>query len=521
MAPKSTLFALLMLSGLVAGCDTGPEAALPTDGPHALPSTGDAKADDYVSTTAREFELTGLAHVELPEDFDTLSPEARSSAVTRLVERRRSQVARAVRQHIEGVIRDANGGITGDDARFFTYFKSGAGQEAVGEVEVLEADEAGVRKARFGFTMEFVGSWYTMSQVSPETIGRSRRTFDITVKDHWADEAGEVVEVRIAGSESRDAFPRYDALFEDGVLDIALHFGGDYNEERHDLGTAKWTVEYLLDGGWEHPEAEAGYEGLTLESAPFTRAALIEGKEVEVRVYVYHAEMADAANAEKLAEKMRQSFAERDIVVYSGHAGPRAGFILDYHPRFEIPASAFKELPLADKYQIYAFDGCQTYRTYVDDLLKHPTKTLDKVDIITTVNTTPFSAGYQLIHELVYWLTLTDGAGNHFPVSWQALLRGLNTKDFRGVHYGVHGVDAGPKLNPHKSEGVACTPCSSDADCGAGGNLCLGYGAGGACGVACTTDTACGEGYRCARLFDDPDLFYLPKQCVRRDYVCL
>jgi hypothetical protein len=33
-------------------------------------------------------------------------------------------------------------------------------------------------------------------------------------------------------------------------------------------------------------------------------------------------------------------------------------------------------------------------------------------------------------------------------------------------------------------------------------------------------DSACGDGFRCARLFEDPDLFYLPKQCLRRDHVC-
>ena len=39
-------------------------------------------------------------------------------------------------------------------------------------------------------------------------------------------------------------------------------------------------------------------------------------------------------------------------------------------------------------------------------------------------------------------------------------------------------------------------------------------------GFLSATDTACPDGYRCARLTDDPDLFYLPKQCVARDYEC-
>jgi hypothetical protein len=67
---------------------------------------------------------------------------------------------------------------------------------------------------------------------------------------------------------------------------------------------------------------------------------------------------------------------------------------------------------------------------------------------------------------------------------------------------------------------VACSPCATDSDCQAGGNYCLGYAAGAACGVACAQDAACDDGYRCARLFTDPDLWYLPKQCIRRNSVC-
>ena len=100
------------------------------------------------------------------------------------------------------------------------------------------------------------------------------------------------------------------------------------------------------------------------------------------------------------------------------------------------------------------------------------------------------------------------------------MMRGLNTERFRSVHYGVHGIDQDPQLNPHASEGIACQACVTDADCGAGGNLCLNIGGEGRCGVGCTTDTACGDGARCARLYDLEDYFYIPKQCVPRDYVC-
>jgi len=128
--------------------------------------------------------------------------------------------------------------------------------------------------------------------------------------------------------------------------------------------------------------------------------------------------------------------------------------------------------------------------------------------------------GYQLIYEFLYWFTFTDRESRHFPLSWKTILRGLNTESYRDVHYGVHGIDGNPRLNPHAHRNILCKPCESDDDCGAGGNFCLGLPGGSACGVACTTDAACGNGFRCARITDDPDRFYLPKQCIPRDYVC-
>ncbi|MCB9522884.1 MAG: hypothetical protein H6702_05845 [Myxococcales bacterium] len=510
LSTTALLAAALLAASLVAcGDETASAPAPAADTPHRVPNYEDSKADNYVSTNAREFTLSGQAHADLPSDYAQRDVEAQASAVNAAVDRRLSTLTWALRRHVEGVVREATD-LHGKDT-WFSFFKRDP-DEAEG-AEVVEVD--GALKARFTFKVELVGSYYLMSKLAPDT-GAAQRTFQLTL-------AGEptATTVAIEGSPSRDAFPKYDELFADGVYDIAVHFGGDYNEGRFDLETAKWLVSALLEGGWKN-EAVTDFASLTVDSPAFTRALLIEGQTVEARVRIFHSDMVGGEGQPpqaRLAEVMKASLASADVVIYSGHAGPGAGFVLDYQPRDELRASDFATLELASKYQIYVFDGCQTYRTYVDDLMKNPNKTFENVDIVTTVNTTPFSVGYQTLHQFVYWLTLTDAAGRHFPVSWGDLLRGLNTRDFKDVHYGVHGVDQDPQLNPHASD-VACQACQSDADCGAGGNLCLGYGTGAGCGVACTTDTACPAGYRCARLYDDPDLFYIPKQCVRRDYAC-
>jgi len=495
----------LMLAALAAGCaGSGGE----DDSAHALPPLDEGKADNYVSTNAREFTLAGTAHAVLPDGFDIMSPAEQEAEMTRAVDRRLPEVARSIQRHIEQVVSGSNQGRGEDLTKWFTYFR----RDNPGSQDPRPATDG---RVAFDFEMELVGSVYLMSQLAP---GTGVRTFEVEVYD-WDQAVTENVTVEIRGSESRDAFPKYDELFADGVFDIAVHFGGDYNQERFDLDTASWLVDYLLEGGWENPSV-GSFDELAIDSPPFTRTILVEGRQVEARVYVIHSDMVEADREELLSEAMKQSLAERDVVFYSGHAGSGAGFILDYQPRHEIPASEFTDLPLADKYQIYVLDGCMTYRTYVGDIMDNPRKTFDDLDIVTTVNTTPFAVGYQVLHEFLYWFTLTDAEGNHFPLSWMTILRGINTRTYHDVHYGVHGIDNDPKLNPHASDGIFCRPCQADADCGAGGNFCLGYPAGSACGVACTTDTACPDGYRCARLYDDPDLFYLPKQCIQRDYVC-
>ena len=468
------------------------------------------KADNYISTNAREFEMTGTAHAELPSDYANLAPAEQERAADDAVQKRLAVVSRSVENHLDDTLDSANEEVDDEDAEFFIYARQNAGQTL--QTRVLADGRAG-----FDFELEVVGSVYLMSKVAPDDDSGAR-TFEVEVKD-WGESTGEMVEVEIQGSESRDSFPKYDEIFADGVYDISIHFGGDYNDERFDLETAEWTFNYLKDNGWSI-EGVDGFDQLGVDSPPLTLPLNVEGRPLEARVYIYHSDMVESTNEEALSEAMKASFEQRDVVIYSGHAGAGAGFILDYQPRHEIPAGDFASLPLADKYQIYVFDGCRTYRTYVDDLMDNPHKSFDNVDIVTTINTTPFSVGYQVIHEFVYWLTATDQSGGHLPMSWKTILRGINTEEYRDVHYGVHGIDNDPGLNPMSDAAILCQSCSQDSDCGTGGDLCLGYAGGGGCGIGCATDSACPDGYRCARLYDDPDMFYIPKQCVPRDQVC-
>lgn len=94
------------------------------------------------------------------------------------------------------------------------------------------------------------------------------RIFEVVVSDWGANSNSETIIVIIRGSESCDAFLKYNELFDDGVFDIAIYFGGDYNTERLDLETAKWVVEHLVEKNWENPSVSS-FEELKIDSPPF------------------------------------------------------------------------------------------------------------------------------------------------------------------------------------------------------------------------------------------------------------
>ncbi|MFB6350294.1 MAG: hypothetical protein ABEK29_00675, partial [Bradymonadaceae bacterium] len=382
-----------------------------------------------------------------------LEGQEREDAITEAVDSRLSTVTQTLKDHVKSRVDEANSGSGDGESKYFMYARSD-------NEKTLERTVTDQGRVEVKFEWELVGSKDLVQVLVSE--GAGSRSFEIEVEGS-GDQETVTRTIDVAPSPSDDAFPKYDELFADGVYDIGLHIGGDYNEQRYDIEIAKWTVDRLVSDGWNNPEVDS-YEDLTIDSPPFTKTMTLEGREIEARVYVYHPEMA-GSNQERLSKKMKESFANRDVVIYNGHSGPGAGFILDYHPRHEIKPSEFSDLEFADKYQIFAFNGCETYRTYVPDIMGSTDKTFENLDIVTTVNKTPISSGYQVTYQFVNWLTMTDQQGRHFPLTWNSMLQGINEGARADAHYGVHGIDQDPELNPHRNEGVACRSCDSQSQC--------------------------------------------------------
>lgn len=75
-------------------------------------------------------------------------------------------------------------------------------------------------------------------------------------------------------------------------------------------------------------------------------------------------------------------------------------------------------------------------------------------------------------------------------------------------------------LNNGEADAGVCEPCSYDVQCGTETDLCLPGEFGGACGKACTGDSACGQGYVCSPTPVESVDGVTARQCVPNSGVC-
>ena len=300
---------------------------------------------------------------------------------------------------------------------------------------------------------------------------------------------------------ARNGFPEYEAFFADGVFDITLFQGHDYNESRGDLWEAfelVWTLEnggfsdaeiiyaaepdavvrdalnfVLADQAEQYADMVDRVSRLAPNSGPYTKTLLVNGQEVRAEVRIFHSEM---FRTDRPGQRQRaiDEIVGRDVFFYNGHAGPWYGFYLDAAGEAEITETEFASLPFTDRQQLVIMNGCQTYSQYADMLYAHPDKSEANLDVITTVN---FSYG-QSSDMLLNALTQTDAYGDHIAWSYGDLIREFNqntVNEENQVFYGVTGIDGNSKLHPYARPDLAGEPCSSGWDCGnAYGNACDG-----------------------------------------------
>ena len=302
---------------------------------------------------------------------------------------------------------------------------------------------------------------------------------------------GQLEEVALTAEplpDHKDSYPHYDSFVEDGVYDVTVFFGHDYNEDRWDLRTAREVFDWLDRSGFEMPVSS--FDQLDASSEPFTKTVegtAVEGAdEVEIQVRLYHADMFEGRRDEH-KETAVEALRTRDVFYYWGHAGPYYGFSLGPNSEADIGYQELQEMELSDKNQLVIASGCQTYSQYADMLFANPAKSEENLDVITTVNYSNLAAGDALLSGLV---DVEDG--QHKPRSFYELVEQVNdpfATSRMDTFYGVIGIDGNPQLHPYANGDAIGESCSTDSECGAhsNANVCVD----GSCAVRALAEGAC------------------------------
>ena len=465
----------------------------------------DSAAIDYRSTTGQEYALGATLRFQLSAE-DQSAP----------LEDRPALLEKAARKHIDTVTTAVNAELARLWPEADRLKKPGVAvmlrQSAPLLASLREADDGGIYS--FDYHLEFGAQSDFDQRLPTKAVEGSDGKFFIVNAD--LGNGAEPVALGLTRVDrSRNAYPLYEDMFSDG-LDIAIQMGGDYNDSRGDLRHAKYLFAELVRLGFQAPVKT--FDDLTLDSAPFKRTMKVKGKDVEVRARIVHAEMTTPETRDKLIDAYKGFVKNADIIIYSGHAGTQldySGVAVAYKPsRVALPASEFKNLDAPDKYQIFVFDGCETYTGYADKLYENPKKNAKNADVVTVVN---FSATQEEPNQEYAFLRsfLAEKDGEWVPRSWDSVLEKVNgAADASWVHvYGVHGIDDNPKLSPLADVSKFGAKCNADSDCGAKDSYCLTVAEGTKrCGMACADADGCPDGGRCSFLKDYPSSD--DKQCI-------
>ena len=506
---KFRAFAALSLPFALLACTDDPAtggAGAATEGATAQVVT-EGKADNYFSTNGKEYDLRGtdrFSMARLPDEAD----DAYLARAAELAELRFTALTYFINAYVTGKSsHDANYGYGGfrttirqRSIRAQDVVMSSEGQfSALFETEfagptdlpgLLGAEKVDEGLWRFPVTLPRL----TESEVRDGSFAKRYRDFNGTTLPE--DQRDTLVIDFEVGQQSVDAYPRYFEMMDDGVLDVAIIVGGDYNEDRWDRKVAQ-DLYGQLTTKLKFKSPVERFEALTLDSGPFTRDLETLYGPIEVKVWMVHPEMA-VADPARLVAAFKQHAAQRDVVIYDGHAGFDAsysGVVLTYQPRVAVPADDFKSMELPEKPQLFFFNGCKTYSVYPDALLANPAKTPENLDIISTVNFSWLAQMTTITSDFLGSLLAVDRfEGLHEPASFSRILSDLNRGRSWDVIYGVHGGDDNPHRSPWADEAELCAACRSHADCAGGDALCVN----GACGFGCTADDGCPDAYTCS-----------------------
>ncbi len=490
------------------------EDELPADDMHVVSPD---KADDYYSNVAAEFEISGVLPVEMTEEQFNDEAQRRDLA-TRRVTAYGLYLTAYLTSKFEGIDHNNDGEITDDEILFHNMgygdFSAMVRNGTAEDMEVTGDAENGYQTT---FTIDVAGPTELMTMIpraegvqasvnelvfdlrmpagaSIDPSNVPRRDFRRFDPDEHQGELETVRGTMRPLPAVSNTYPQYAAFTSDGVYDLTLFFGHDYNESRSDLREAREAFGVLDRLDFTMPVNT--FDDLTHESGAFVRNARANGRDIVIEVRIFHSEMF-VDNRQVQHDLALSEIVARDVFFYNGHAGPYFGFYLDEAREATVNYWEFADAPFqADRQQLVIAQGCQTYSNYADMLYAHRDKSELNLDVITTVN---YSYGQGTMGLLKNLIRL-DRDDNHQPTDYYRMIANINATYYNNVYdvfYGVMGISENPQLHPYADLEAIGNACEAVSDCGdPTGNVCLATVEGGSrtCGAATLNGEACPEG---------------------------
>ena len=503
----------------------------------------EGKADDFLSMTARELVVSGTSTVTLEPEYATRSESARLARARELVTLKQTAITWFLNLYLvdkdeedtnhdwggfgamakNGDLESANIRRTEGLTYAFDFEQVIAGRTDLLRRLPTQAGAGGTRT----FVLQ-MGRPTNADLARLETNAEWYRRAPWSTWDPSTAPAAEREDLTLSirpERESVDGWLDYARLFEDGVLDIDVHFGWDYHDAYH-VRHARALHTWLGRQGFRAPVSS--FDALTRTSGAYTRTIRANGRDVRVEVRIFYGLTGSAndpdtdAGGRQLEADMRTSLRSRDVIVYSGHSGSFYGFALANWRETEegdLDDSELSSVEMdADRYQIVLAEGCDTYQLGAAFAANPAHPELRGLDVITTTSFSDASTP-RAVQDFITRLIERDNRGQHRQPTMRSMLIDKDDNAGSGFHtmYGIHGIDDAPRLHPYADREMMGEQCSTNGDCGELGNLCVRRGtAPRFCTAACTDDSGCPDGWACRQIASASSRAIYGNACVPR-----
>jgi hypothetical protein len=269
------LYVLLSFAVACGGVDTSKN-----DGQYRIVSPG--KSDNYYSDRAKEYEMTGTIPVEMSrEEYNDQDKRKK------LIEQRLTAVGVYLTAYVTDKLKDMFDNMDYGQFHAMVRNQSYEKEKIIGDAESgykvkFTIDAAGPKN--FDQLLVDAGGDRTMDGVEfglkmpkgatsdPDGVDRGiPRDFSPSKYD------GELETVSLTAKALptiSDSYPYFESFIKDGVYDITMFYGHDYNEERYDIQGAKSMFKTLKRRGFKAPVSS--FDQLEHDSGAFTKTIQVK-----------------------------------------------------------------------------------------------------------------------------------------------------------------------------------------------------------------------------------------------------